>query len=115
MPIGPLTRNWTSRGKQWQRTMLPLTPAYSFSVHKSQGQTIPLMLLDIGHREFASGLTYTALTRVKSLEHLCFAVMPSIQRIKNIFRTKSFKLLKEFLEHKQKQEVETLQNFSDVF
>ena len=42
--------------------MLPLLPGYALSIHKSQGQTLDKVLVNLGAFEFSSGLTYTALT-----------------------------------------------------
>ena len=41
--------------------------------------------------EFASGLTYTGLSRAKKFQNVKFDPFPSEQRIKNIFTTNKFK------------------------
>ena len=61
-PVGIITRTWTMRGKQQSRIMLPLILGYALSIHKSQGQTLDKVMIDLGDTEFTSGLTYTVLT-----------------------------------------------------
>lgn len=43
---------------------------YAISIHRSQGLTLDRAVVDIGESEFAIGLTYVALSRVKSIEGL---------------------------------------------
>ena len=55
---------------------------------------IPISAL-ILHREFASGLTYTALSRTTKLQNIRFDtsfdnLFPNLLRFKNIFRRKKF-------------------------
>ena len=49
---------------------LPLVPGYAITIHRSQGMTIPSVVLDIGAGCFASGQLYVAISRCKSLESL---------------------------------------------
>lgn len=49
---------------------LPIKVAYAMSIHKSQGQTLDKIHLDLGRRAFCTGLTYVGLSRVKTLEGL---------------------------------------------
>ena len=65
VPIAPVTRNWYDSKVEYQRTMIPLIPSYAITIHKSQGQTLDKIILNIGEKEYASGLTYTALSRAK--------------------------------------------------
>ncbi|KAL7289539.1 hypothetical protein TKK_0016513 [Trichogramma kaykai] len=46
---------------------------YAITIHKSQGLTLPSEVVDIGQKEFCSGLTYVALSRVKSIKNLLFS------------------------------------------
>ena len=48
--------------------MLPLNMEYAISIHNSQGKNIDNLIANIGPNEFANGLTYTALTRVRKLK-----------------------------------------------
>ena len=91
IPIAPITRNWFQSNTQHTRTMIHLTPSYAITIHKSQGQTLDKIVLDIGDKEFASGFTYTAISRAKKLEHVAFETFPSYLIIRNIFHSVRFK------------------------
>jgi ATP-dependent exoDNAse (exonuclease V) alpha subunit len=49
---------------------IPLRPAWSVTIHKSQGQTYDEVVIDMGRGAFSPGQTYVALSRVRSLEGL---------------------------------------------
>jgi ATP-dependent exoDNAse (exonuclease V) alpha subunit len=57
---------------------LPIAPAHAITVHRSQGTTITgSVCVDVnGGREFAPGLLYVALSRVRSLEALQLRNVP---------------------------------------
>ncbi|XP_057836138.2 uncharacterized protein LOC131046421 [Cryptomeria japonica] len=61
VPITPITRG--------SRTQVPLAMAWALTIHKSQGLTLAKATINIGKTE-KQGLTFTALSRVKSLHHL---------------------------------------------
>jgi hypothetical protein len=71
--------------------MLPLAPAYAISIHKSQGMSLGKVIVNIGHREFANGLTYTAINRCTKIENLAFYPLYSYIRFRSIFRSSIFK------------------------
>lgn len=53
------------------RRQIPLILAYGSTIHRSQGQTLDCVEMDLGDDLFASGQFYTALSRVRSTEGLC--------------------------------------------
>ncbi|XP_059067718.1 uncharacterized protein LOC131858481 [Cryptomeria japonica] len=61
VPIPPIT--------QGSRTQLPLAMAWAIAIHKSQGLTLDKATVDIGKIE-KQGLTFTAISQVKSLQDL---------------------------------------------
>ena len=92
VPIFPRTAEWTKDKMRCTRRNFSLLPADAFTIHKSQGMTIDKpVLVDIGPKEFAPGMTYTAVTRVRNFTGLAFQPMPSFNRIVKIFDKKGFK------------------------
>ena len=71
--------------------MLPLKPAYGTTIHSSQGQSLDRVIINIGDLEFSNGLTYTAISRCKTVEKLSFKPMKSNERFKQIFKPNIFK------------------------
>jgi len=49
---------------------IPLMIAYAVTIHKSQGQTLDMVQTNLGHKIFAYGQTYTALSRCKTFDAL---------------------------------------------
>ena len=70
--------------------MIPLKPSYAISIHSSQGATLNFVIVNLGNREFATGLTYVAPTRVRKIENLYFDPMPTYPRLKSMAKTKIF-------------------------
>ena len=82
VPIIPVTITWeTSARIERSRSQYPLQLAYAVTVHKSQGMTLPRAVIDLGKKEFFSGLTLVAISRVKSLRGLAFRPGFSLSRI----------------------------------
>jgi len=52
-----------------QRTQIPLILAWALSVHKSQGQTLERVKVDLG-RTFEKGQAYVAISRATTVEQL---------------------------------------------
>jgi len=112
IPIVPLQRSWPEGSKTLVRTMIPLTPAYAISIHKSQGMSLDMVMINLGDREFALGLTYTAISRCKKLQSLAFDPFPDFMRFKKIFDSGSFHERRKEDARLSLLEVETLKSLS---
>ena len=66
VPIVPATSHFGS-DKSMSRTNLPLILAWAITIHKSQGATYDRAEVSLGGNELSLGLTYVALSRVKTL------------------------------------------------
>jgi ATP-dependent DNA helicase PIF1 len=90
------TRDFQYGGTACSRRQFPLTLAYAITIHKSQGATLEKAVLDISQRDFQSGLTYVAISRVTSLQGLMFDVPFSLDQLQvkrditGIFRAKGY-------------------------
>ena len=90
-PVGPISRSWKHTATtMYTRRMLPLMPAYAFSIHRGQGQTLGLTILNLGPQEYSAGLTYTALSRARQLDHLAFRPMPTRDRLNQFSKNAKF-------------------------
>ena len=76
VPIYPLTNCSNTYGTNLERQQFPLKLAWSITIHKAQGLTLNDIWVDLGPSEKAAGLTYVALTRVRSLSNLIIEPMP---------------------------------------
>lgn len=68
VPITPLKTTFELNSKSMSQTQLPLQLAWAVTIHKSQGLTLKKIKLGLGKREFSTGLTFVALSRVKALD-----------------------------------------------
>jgi ATP-dependent DNA helicase PIF1 len=77
IPITPLKRAVTKQNATTHkeevigyRTQFPLRKSWGWTIHKCQGMTLDLAIVDLGEADFTSGLTYVALSRVRRLTDL---------------------------------------------
>ena len=84
VPIVPVRRTWHSSTGNCSRLQIPLKLAWAVTIHKAQGLTLDKVVIDIGKKEFSSGLTYVACSRVRSLEDLLFTAPFPYQRLSNL-------------------------------
>ncbi|KAK3911536.1 ATP-dependent DNA helicase [Frankliniella fusca] len=70
VPIGPVVSSWKSSHGSCSRQQFPVVLSYACTIHKSQGLSLDQAVISIGKREFSLGLTYVALSRVRSFEGL---------------------------------------------
>ncbi|KAI8404530.1 hypothetical protein FOFC_16025 [Fusarium oxysporum] len=70
VPILPVKRDFFLGTSACTRKQFPLTVSYAITVHKSQSITVDKMVTDLSERDFQTGLSYVAVSRVKMLEGL---------------------------------------------
>ena len=79
---------WEGRSGFCSRLQFPLSLAWAITAHKSQGLTISKAVIDLGKREFAAGLSFVSISRVRSLNDILFKPFnfSRLQRLKNCKR-----------------------------
>jgi len=87
VPITPIRRTWLTSGVQCSRLQLPLKLAWAVTIHKSQGLTLDKVIIDVGKKEFSSGLTFVASSRVRHLNDLLFDPPFPFQRLANLAKS----------------------------
>ncbi|KJZ70452.1 hypothetical protein HIM_10154 [Hirsutella minnesotensis 3608] len=70
VPILPVKRDFFLGTSACTRTQFPLMASYAITVHKSQSITVDKMVTDLSERDFQTGLSYVAVSRVKTLDGL---------------------------------------------
>ena len=94
VPIVPIKRSWEGKNGSCTRLQVPLCLAWAITVHKSQGLTITKANIDLGKKEFAAGLSFVAVSRVRSLSDICFKrfTFDRLERIKQCKRLQERKV-----------------------
>jgi hypothetical protein len=82
IPIPPVKFTFEYGGAHTSRTQIPLRLAWAVTVHKSQGLTLRKVKLGLGKKEFATGLTFVALSRVKTVDSLMITGAFDYARVK---------------------------------
>ncbi|CAK5270705.1 unnamed protein product [Mycena citricolor] len=84
VPVPAVKSTFDVGGKQVSRVQIPLRLAWAVTVHKSQGLTIAKIRLGLGKKEFAVGLTFVGLSRVKALNDIAIMGSFDYSRVKNL-------------------------------
>ena len=84
VPNCPLRRTWFASNNQCSRLQVPLKLAWAVTIHKSQGMTLDKAVIDVGRKEFSSGLTFVACSRVRHMCDLLFVPPFPFQRVANL-------------------------------
>jgi hypothetical protein len=71
-------------GKTLSRTQLPLRLAWAVTIHKSQGLTLDRIKLGLGKKEFSTGLTFVALSRVKKPDGIMIVDRLDFSRVQKL-------------------------------
>lgn len=61
------------------------------TIHKSQGLTLNKVVIDVGKKEFSTGLTFVACSRVRQLQDLLFTPPFTYQRLSNLCNSRRLK------------------------
>ena len=72
------------RQKRVTRTQLPFIQADAVNIHKMQGDTVDLIVLDLGKDLFAKGMAYVGISRVKTMGGLAIICMDSDRLITTV-------------------------------
>ena len=70
-----------TEGKEEHRDQFPLKLAWSLTIHKSQGLTLPRVVIDAAETEKSVGLLFVAMTRVRHPKHIAFDPWPGLERV----------------------------------
>jgi hypothetical protein len=80
VPVFTTTCQFEYKGAVCSWTQFPLRLAYAITVYKSQGLTLTQAVLNLNQREHCLGLSYIAVSCVKTLDRLLFKVPFDFER-----------------------------------
>ncbi|KAJ7933180.1 hypothetical protein B0H13DRAFT_1498629, partial [Mycena leptocephala] len=72
-----------------------LTHAWAITIHKSQGLTLKKAVIDLGDKDFSSGLSFVAISRVKTLDGIAFRTAFPWSRLQRPNVTESMRMLEQ--------------------
>ena len=81
-------------GKTGSRQQLPLVLGWAMTIHKSQGLTLSHIILGIGSKELAFGITYVDCSRVKSYKGLAFQMSFPWEWMEKVNRAKGMQAVR---------------------
>ena len=90
VPICPITVTSQCLDGMHERQQLPLKLAWAITIHKSQGLTLPKAWIDIGQTEKTAGISYVAISRVKTLCS-CIIEPMTFERLKGLRNSTNLK------------------------
>lgn len=90
VPICPITVTSQSLDGMHERQQLPLKLAWAITIHKSQGLTLPKAWIDIGQTEKTAGISYVAISRVKTLGS-CIIEPMTFERLNGLRKSANLK------------------------
>ena len=89
VPVSPVTVTSHSLDTFHKRQQLPLKLSWAITILKSQGLTLEKAWINIGPREQTAGMTYVAISEVKTLDS-CVIEPMSFERLKTIKNASNF-------------------------
>lgn len=92
--IPTIQAEWLDNGKTLMRRQFPLMLSWAYTIHKSQGKTLDLAIIDLGKSEKCSGMTLVALSRVHKLSHLMIHPI-SLERLQKVNRSNSLPIIQD--------------------
>ena len=96
VPIVPSVARWENKsGRLLSWTQLPLTMAWSITIHKSQGLTLEVEVVELGHADFSAGLSFVAISRVKTLNGLAFCSRFGLACLQKSTESDTMKMLRQ--------------------
>ena len=87
VPITLLRRTWFATTHPCSRLQLPLKLAWAITIHKTQGMTLDRVVIDIGEKEFSTGLTFVACSRVRHITDLLFVPPFAFKCLSNLSKS----------------------------
>ena len=100
VPIVPAVAQWETKvGQALTCTQLPLMLAWGITIHKSQDLTLEKAVVELGIKDFSAGLTFVAISQVKTLKGLAFCTHFDHAWLKKPKETDTMLMLKKDTEH----------------